>query len=143
MADLIRKGLERDHYSVMTTHTGTDGLSLALAYPFDAIVLDVMLLGLHGFEVAKRVRASGNATPILFLTARDTEDDLVHGLDEGGDDYLSKPFSFREFTARLRALTRRFPQSAPTVLRMADLTLDRATHQVVRAGRQIELTRTE
>ena len=70
MADLIRKGLERDHYSVMTTHTGTDGLSLALAYPFDAIVLDVMLPGLHGFEVAKRLRASGNATPILFLTAR-------------------------------------------------------------------------
>ena len=143
MADLIRKGLERDHYSVMTTHTGTDGLSLALAYPFDAIVLDVMLPGLHGFEVAKRLRASGNATPILFLTARDTEDDLVHGLDEGGDDYLTKPFSFREFTARLRALTRRFPQSAPTVLRMADLTLDRATHEVARAGRQIELTRTE
>jgi DNA-binding response OmpR family regulator len=143
MADLIRKGLERDHYSVMTTHTGTDGLSLALAYPFDAIVLDVMLPGLHGFEVAKRLRASGNATPILFLTARDTEDDLVYGLDEGGDDYLTKPFSFREFTARLRALTRRFPQSAPTVLRMADLTLDRATHEVARAGRQIELTRTE
>ena len=127
----------------MTTHTGTDGLSLALAYPFDAIVLDVMLPGLQGFEVAKRLRASGNATPILFLTARDTEDDLVRGLDEGGDDYRTKPFSFREFTARLRALTRRFPHSAPTVLRMEDLTLERATHEVFRAGRRIELTRTE
>jgi two-component system response regulator MprA len=143
MADLIRKGLERDHYSVMTTYTGPDGLALALAYPFDAIVLDVMLPGLNGFELARRLRAAGNATPILFLTARDTEDDLVHGLDEGGDDYLTKPFSFREFAARLRALTRRLPQATPTILRVEDLALERATHRVSRAGRQIDLTRTE
>jgi DNA-binding response OmpR family regulator len=102
-----------------------------------------MLPGLQGFEVAKRLRAAGNSTPILFLTARDTEDDLVHGLDHGGDDYMTKPFSFREFSARIRALTRRFPQTAPTVLRVEDLALERATHEVSRGGRRIELTRTE
>ena len=100
MADLIRKGLEREHYSVMTAHTGSEGLELALSYPFEAMVLDVMLPVLDGFELAKRLRAAGNSTPILFLTARDTEDDLIRGLDEGGDDYVTKPFSFREFAAR-------------------------------------------
>lgn len=143
MADLIRKGLEREHYSVMTAHTGPTGLSLAQSYAFDALILDVMLPGLDGFELARKLRAAGNSSPILFLTARDTEDDLVRGLDQGGDDYLTKPFSFREFTARLRALTRRSPQTAASVLRVADLTLDRATHEVNRAGQRIELTRTE
>jgi len=143
MADLIRKGLEREHYSVMTAHTGSEGLELALSYPFEAMVLDVMLPVLDGFELAKRLRAAGNSTPILFLTARDTEDDLIRGLDEGGDDYLTKPFSFREFAARLRALTRRLPQTAPTILRVGDLALDRAAHNVTRANRCIELTRTE
>jgi len=143
MADLIRKGLEREHYSVMTAHTGSEGLELALSYPFEAMVLDVMLPVLDGFELAKRLRAAGNSTPILFLTARDTEHDLIRGLDEGGDDYLTKPFSFREFAARLRALTRRLPQTAPTILRVGDLALDRATHNVTRANRCIELTRTE
>lgn len=81
MADLLRKGLEREHYSVMTAHSGSDGLELALAYPFDAIVLDVMIPGFDGFELARRLRAAGNAIPILFLTARDTEDDLIRGLD--------------------------------------------------------------
>lgn len=143
MADLIRKGLERERYSVMTAHTGPAGLELARSYPFDAMVLDVMLPGFDGFELAKRLRGAGNATPILFLTARDTEDDLIQGLDEGGDDYLTKPFSFREFAARLRALTRRSPQAAPPVLRVADLALDRATHNVTRADHRIDLTRTE
>jgi DNA-binding response OmpR family regulator len=127
----------------MTTHTGPDGLDLALGYAFDAMVLDVMVPGFDGFELARRLRASGNATPILFLTARDTEEDLVRGLDEGGDDYLTKPFSFREFTARLRALTRRAPQTTATILKIADITLDRSTHEVTRAGRNIALTRTE
>jgi DNA-binding response OmpR family regulator len=143
MADLIRKGLEREHHTVMTTHTGPDGLELALGYPFDAMVLDVMVPGFDGFELARRLRAAGNATPILFLTARDTEEDLIKGLDEGGDDYLTKPFSFREFTARLRALTRRAPQTTATILKIADITLDRSTHGVARGGRNIVLTRTE
>jgi two-component system response regulator MprA len=107
------------------------------------MVLDVMVPGFDGFELARRLRAAGNATPILFLTARDTEEDLIKGLDEGGDDYLTKPFSFREFAARLRALTRRAPQTTATVLKIADITLDRSTHGVTRAGRNIVLTRTE
>jgi DNA-binding response OmpR family regulator len=143
MAELIRRGLEREHHAVMTSHTGPDGLDLALGYAFDALVLDVMVPGFDGFELARRLRAAGNATPILFLTARDTEEDLVRGLDEGGDDYLTKPFSFREFAARLRALTRRAPQTTVTILRIADVALDRSTHQVTRAGRTIILTRTE
>jgi DNA-binding response OmpR family regulator len=89
------------------------------------------------------LRAAGNATPILFLTARDTEEDLIKGLDEGGDDYLTKPFSFREFAARLRALTRRTPHTAATILKTADVTLDRSTHSVRRAGTDIVLTKTE
>jgi DNA-binding response OmpR family regulator len=143
MADLIRKGLEREHHSVMTTYTGPDGLELALGYAFDALVLDVMVPGFDGFELARRLRAAGNATPILFLTARDTEEDLIKGLDEGGDDYLTKPFSFREFAARLRALTRRTPQTAATILKIADITLDRSTYTVRRAGTNIVLTKTE
>ena len=143
MADLVRKGLERERFSVLTTHTGIDGLELALSSSFDAIVLDVMLPTLSGFEVAKRLRSAGNSTPILFLTARDTEDDLIRGLDEGGDDYLTKPFSFRELAARVRALTRRSPQATTTILRVADLSLDRSTHRVTRVGHPIELTRTE
>jgi DNA-binding response OmpR family regulator len=143
MADLIRMGLERERYSVIIAQTGADGLELALSSSFDVIVLDVMLPVFDGFELAKRLRAAGNSTPVLFLTARDTEDDLIRGLDEGGDDYLTKPFSFREFAARVRALTRRLPQAAPTILRVADLTLDRATHNVTRANDRIDLTRTE
>jgi DNA-binding response OmpR family regulator len=143
MADLIRKGLERDHHAVTTAHTGPDGLDLARAYPFDAMVLDVMLPGFDGFELARKLRADGNSTPILFLTARDTEDDVVKGLDGGGDDYLTKPFSFREFSARLRALLRRAPNATSPVLQYADLTLDTANHEVARAGRPIALTKTE
>ncbi|HTF70838.1 MAG TPA: response regulator transcription factor [Edaphobacter sp.] len=143
MAELICKGLSREHYSVMTARNGPDGLALALAYPFDAMILDVMIPGFSGFELAIKLRAKGNATPILFLTARDTEDDLVAGLDGGGDDYLTKPFSFREFAARLRALTRRRPQIALTTLTIGDLTLNRSNHAVTRAGREINLTKTE
>jgi DNA-binding response OmpR family regulator len=143
MAELIRRGLERELHSVITAYSGPDGFELARAYPFDAMVLDVMIPGFDGFELAKRLRAAGNSTPILFLTARDTEDDVVKGLDRGGDDYLTKPFSFREFSARLRALARRAPQVAPPVLRLEDLTLDTATHQLERGGRAIALTKTE
>ena len=143
MAELIRKGLERENHSVMLAHSGPDGLELALSYPFDAVVLDVMIPGFDGFDLAKRLRASGNATPILFLTARDSEDDLVRGLDGGGDDYLTKPFSFREFTARIRALTRRAPHTSMPLLKTGDLTLDRSNHEVTRAERSILLTKTE
>jgi DNA-binding response OmpR family regulator len=143
MADLVRKGLERERFSVLVAHTGIDGLELALSSSFDAMVLDVMVPVLSGFEVARRMREAGNSTPILFLTARDTEDDLIRGLDQGGDDYLTKPFSFRELAARVRALTRRSPQATTPILRVADLSLDRSTHRVTRVGQSIDLTRTE
>jgi len=143
MAALLKRGLEQQRHSVLVARTGPEGLDLALNYFFDAIVLDVMIPGVDGFEVSRRLRAAGKATPILFLTARDTENDVVQGLDSGGDDYLTKPFSFREFAARLRALTRRAPHVAQTTLRAADLELDPATHRVARAGRNIVLTKTE
>lgn len=143
MAALIRSGLERVGHAVMTAYTGPEGLQLAQAYPFDAMVLDVMIPGLDGFELTRRLRAGGNSTPILFLTARDAEDDVVLGLDRGGDDYITKPFSFREFEARLRALARRTPKAALPVLQLEDLSLDTATHELTRAGRSIALTKTE
>jgi len=143
LSKLLEEYLQSEQFELHSAHDGPSGLEKALANHYSAVVLDVMLPVLDGFELAKRLRAAGNATPILFLTARDTEDDLIRGLDEGGDDYLTKPFSFREFAARLRALTRRLPQTAPTILRVGDLALDRATHNVTRANRCIELTRTE
>jgi DNA-binding response OmpR family regulator len=143
MATLLKRGLEQQRHTVLTARTGPEGLDLALNYFFDAIVLDVMIPGFDGFEVSRRLRAAGNATPILFLTARDTENDVVQGLDSGGDDYLTKPFSFREFAARLRALARRAPRLAGLTLRTADLELNPTTHRVTRAGRTIVLTKTE
>jgi DNA-binding response OmpR family regulator len=143
MAELIAKGLQRDGHAVLMAHTGPEGFELARAYPFDALVLDVMIPGFDGFELARKLRGAGNFTPILFLTARDSEDDLVTGLDRGGDDYLTKPFSFREFSARLRALARRAPRAAPPVLRLDDLTLNTANHEVKRGDRDIALTKTE
>src|SRR5215510_13861349 len=97
MANLLKSGLEEDHHSVTLASNGRDGLELALDQQFDAVVLDVMMPGLDGFEVARRLRGKGNRTPILMVTARDTIPDLVKGLDLGADDYLTKPFSFDEF----------------------------------------------
>jgi two-component system response regulator MprA len=143
MAALLQKALEEDRHSVLVAHTGSDGLELALTYPFDAVVLDVMLPEMNGFEVARRMRDENNRTPILFLTARDTEADLVRGLDVGADDYLTKPFSFIELFARLRAIARRGVNSLPPQLHVADLVLNPATHEVSRGERPIALTRTE
>lgn len=143
MASVLRKGLEEERHSVLVAHTGKDGLELALTYSFDAVVLDVMLPEMHGFEVARRMRDENNRTPILFLTARDTEADLVRGLDAGGDDYLTKPFSLVELFARLRAIARRGVNLMPPQLRVADLVLNPATHEVCRGERPIALTRTE
>jgi two-component system response regulator MprA len=120
-----------------------DGLELALTYSFDAVVLDIMLPEMHGFEVARRMRDENNRTPILFLTARDTEADVVRGLDAGADDYLTKPFSLVELFARLRAIGRRGVNLMPPQLRVADLLLNPATHAVSRGEKPIALTRTE
>jgi DNA-binding response OmpR family regulator len=143
MATVLQKALEEQRHSVLVAHTGSGGLELAITYTFDAVVLDIMLPEMNGFEVARRMRDENNGTPILFLTARDTEADLVRGLDVGADDYLTKPFSLVELFARLRAIARRGVSPMPPQLRVADLLLNPATHAVSRGERPIALTRTE
>jgi DNA-binding response OmpR family regulator len=143
MADLLRQGLTEEGHSVTLAGNGVDALSLASGAPFDAMILDVMLPGLDGFTVARRIRESNNHLPILLLTARDATHDIVTGLDQGADDYLTKPFSFDVLLARLRALCRRSPVAHPVILRAGNLELDAASHEARRGGRPINLTRTE
>lgn len=143
LAKLLRKALEEQRHSVMVAEDGKEALDLALSYPFDVLVLDVMLPEIDGFEVARKLRTENRRVPILFLTARDAKADLVRGLDLGGDDYLTKPFSFAELFARLRSLARRGPASMLPELRVSGLVLNPATHIVSRDGRLISLTRTE
>jgi len=143
MADLLRKGLSEEGHSVVVAHTGPDGLDLARTEDFDAIVLDVMLPGLDGYAVARRLRRAGNRTPVLMLTARDATADIIAGLDAGADDYLVKPFAFDELLARLRAVTRREPMSHGICLTVGDLSLEPATHDVRRGNEALALTRTE
>ena len=143
MAGLLKKGLEEENHSVTLAHDGRAGLEMAEFYEFDAIVLDIMLPGIDGFEVARRLRRNRNQTPILILTAREAVPDVVKGLDVGADDYLTKPFAFDEFLARLRSVARRGSTPRPTCLHVADLTLDPATRQVRRGDQEIHLTPTE
>jgi DNA-binding response OmpR family regulator len=143
MANLLKVGLEEENHVISLTFDGPSGLELARSCEFDVILLDVMLPKLDGFEVARRLRADGNRTPILMLTARDNVPDVVKGLDLGADDYLTKPFSFAVLLARLRAASRRKYDQPSSVLRVADLELDRATRAVTRAKREINLPATE
>jgi DNA-binding response OmpR family regulator len=143
MADILQQGLEQDSYSVALAHNGWKGLELAQRGNCDAIVLDVMLPSLDGLELARQLRAGGNLTPILMLTARDDVSDIVQGLDAGAEDYLTKPFSFLELLARLRSLIRRGGKSAPLFLQVSDLVLDTASHAVSRGGVALSLTRSE
>lgn len=140
MAELLRQGLTEEGHSVRVAVDGQEGLGLAQAYEFDVIVLDVMLPGMDGFTVARHLRDAHRQTPILFLTARDSIADRVHGLDLGGDDYLTKPFSFDEFLARLRAVSRRAPIPHSVRLTVADLALDTISRRVTRQHRPIALT---
>lgn len=144
MAELLRKGLEEENHVVSVARDGAEGLDMSEAYQFDVIVLDWMLPKMDGLEVARRLHKAGNSSPILMLTARDAVPDVVKGLDAGADDYLTKPFSFAEFLARLRALARR-PKvlGAATVLEAGDLTLDVGKHQVFRGRQEVHLTQTE
>jgi two-component system, OmpR family, response regulator len=131
-------------FQVADTEDGSDALRLARGRQFDLLILDVMLPGIDGFEIAHRLRRDGNQVPVIFLTAKDASDDKVTGLNLGGDDYLTKPFELEELVARVRAVLRRSRPTAPEpVLSFADLTLDQDTYEVRRGGRLIELSPTE
>ena len=143
MANVIAKGLREQAYAVDIAADGDAALYQTSINDYDLIILDVLLPGRDGFEVSRELRARGDATPILMLTARATVDDRVNGFDAGADDYLTKPFSFRELVARVRALLRRDAQLRPDVYQLEDLILDSASHRVSRAAQQIELTAKE
>jgi two-component system OmpR family response regulator len=143
MASLIRRGLAEEGLAVDVARTGDDALWMAGATEYDAIALDVMLPGVDGFEVCRRLREAGRWSPVLMLTARDAVEDRVAGLDAGADDYLTKPFSFAELLARLRALARRPLPERPATVEVGDLRLDPATHQVWRGELEIPLSTKE
>ncbi|HEY1946035.1 MAG TPA: response regulator transcription factor [Bryobacteraceae bacterium] len=143
MALLLKKALEEKNHSVIVAFAGDEGLFAAKQGAFDAIVLDLMLPAMNGFEVARELRASENRTPVLVLTARDGVADIVKALDLGVDDYLTKPFALAEFMARLRAVARRGPADHNPQLRVGDLVLDPASGQVSRSNKAVTLTKTE
>ena len=143
MASLLRRGLLEEGLAADVARTGDDALWMAEATEYDAIVLDVMLPGADGFEVCRRLREAGRWSPVLMLTARDAVEDRVAGLDAGADDYLTKPFSFAELLARLRAIARRAPLERPTVLEAGDLRLDPATRRAWRGDVEIGLSAKE
>jgi DNA-binding response OmpR family regulator len=139
----LKKGLEDNHYAVDLVTDGEEALSVGLAIPYNLIILDILLPRIDGFEVCRQLRNQKRMTPILFLTALSGVDHRVNGLDIGADDYLTKPFAFRELEARVRALLRREGPSKTTELHFADITLDTRSHEVRRAGRTINLTSKE
>ena len=140
MAALLRRGLEEEGYAVDVARDGGEAVWAGTENEYDAIVLDVMLPDFDGFEVCRRLRAANRWAPVLILTARDAVADRVAGLDAGADDYLTKPFSFAELVARLRALIRRGAAERPAVLTLGDLSLDPAARRVVRRGQEILLS---
>ena len=143
MAAAIRRGLRFEGLVADIAGGGEEALRKAGATEYDAIVLDVMMPGLDGFETCRRLRADGVWAPVLMLTARDAVEDRVRGLDGGADDYMTKPFSLAELLARLRALVRRGPAERPTVIEVGDLELDPATREVRRGGEEIVLSARE
>jgi len=143
MANVIARGLREQSYAVDVAQTGNDGLYQSSINDYDLILLDVLLPERDGFEVCRELRARGSATPILMLTARAAVDDRLTGFDAGADDYLTKPFSFRELLARVRALLRRDARLQPDVFEIADLIIDSASHRVSRGNREIQLTAKE
>ncbi|SED56145.1 DNA-binding response regulator, OmpR family, contains REC and winged-helix (wHTH) domain [Amycolatopsis tolypomycina] len=140
LADALRAGLEAEGYAVDVAHNGRDALWFAGEHPYAALVLDVMLPGLNGFRVCRRLRELGNRTPILMLTAKDGEDDEIEALDTGADDFLAKPFSYGVLLSRLRALIRRGGATRAGVLRVGDLELDQAGRTCRRGVVDIALT---
>jgi DNA-binding response OmpR family regulator len=140
MAQLLEQTLHEEGHQVVLARDGREGFEIARCSPFDVIVLDVMLPGMDGLAVARKLRERGNQTPVLMLTARDAPADIVNGLNSGADDYLTKPFSLDILLARLRAVSRRGAIPRPTCLQIADVRLDPASRQVTRGGEVLSLT---
>ncbi len=140
LADLVARGLRAERYSVDVAHDGLAGWDLVSTRPYDLLILDLMLPGLSGTDLLRRLRHNGAQAAVLVLTARDTTDDKVQAFDAGADDYLTKPFAFAELLVRVKALHRRPPSGCAHILRVADLELDRVSQRVVRAGKTIDLT---
>ncbi len=143
LGELLGRGLREEGYAADVADRGEAALWMAQAVDYDAIVLDVMLPGVDGLDVCRRLRRDGVWTPVLMLTARDAIEDRVSGLDTGADDYLTKPFSFDELLARLRALVRRAPAERPAVLEVGDLHLDPASHRAWRGDHELDLSAKE
>jgi heavy metal response regulator len=140
VAAFIKKGLEEETYAVDIATDGEEGLHLGEQNPYDLIILDLMLPKINGLDILSHLRAKKIETPILLLTAKDSVEDKVEGLNQGADDYLTKPFAFSELLARIRVLLRRGKTEAKTTLEIADLTLDLVSHKVNRGNEEIELT---
>jgi DNA-binding response OmpR family regulator len=143
ITSVLKRGLSYTGFAVDTAGSGAEGLELARDRPPDVAVLDIMLPGMDGLELLRRLRAADSQLPILFLTGMDAPSDQVQGLEQGADDYVTKPFTFEVLAARIRALLRRREADQPAVLRFADLVLDTGTRRAQRAGREIDLTSTE
>ena len=143
IARSLKEGLEDEAYVVDVANDGSEGYRTAVADDYDVIILDIMLPGMNGYEVCRALRNDGNKTPILMLTARDTERDIVEGLDTGADDYLAKPFSFDVLLARIRALLRRPNEKLEEIIQVGDLKLDPSSKKVTRASQEINLTAKE
>ena len=140
VASFLKKGLEQEYYSVDVAFDGKEGLNYIFSNEYDLIILDIMLPFMDGISLLKKIRKEKIGTPILMLTAKDTVDDKVTGLDSGADDYLAKPFAFEELLARIRALMRRKEESKSLILAVDNLSLDTQTHKVMRGGKEIILT---
>ena len=143
LANVIKKGLEEEGYAVDVSYNGEEGLFMAENEPSDLIILDIMLPVIDGMSILKKIRKSGIKTPVVMLTAKDTIIDKVSGLDSGADDYLTKPFSFEELLARMRALLRRNTEAKTSLLTIKDLTIEMASHEVRRGGTDILLSAKE
>ncbi|HEX3252412.1 MAG TPA: response regulator transcription factor [Pyrinomonadaceae bacterium] len=143
MANVIAKGLREQSYAVDVVHDGVAGLYQASINDYDLVILDVLLPQRDGYDVCRELRKRGDSTPVLMLTARAAVDDRLTGFDAGADDYLTKPFSFRELLARIRALLRRDSQLRPDILEIEDLVVDAASHRVSRANAEVQLTAKE
>ena len=143
IAQAIKEGLEQETYAVDVACDGEEGYNCASVEEYDLIIMDVTMPKMDGFEVVKKLRTDGKHTPVIMLTAKDQNKDIVNGLDSGADDYLAKPFSFEELLARIRALLRRPKETINSVLKVQDLTVDTNSHKVMREGKQIKLSSKE